>query len=320
MLSAITGVIASLELVGPALADARASQGTTGGEPVVSCESLLSLSLTNTTVDSAAIVPANATTPAHCAVKLTVNNPPSDDQVRVGGVPARRLERQVPGHRGWRVRRGNPLDQLPDEMTVTAKAGDRGLEGRAAVGEGPRDQAGDFLWYGLPRGASMGALNFTVTAPDATTTGIPFLFSLNHFIYWLARDPGFDWTTLTFDEYVDYFHQSVAEFNDVIGTSDPDLSAFRDAGGKIVALVGTYDQLIYPQGSIDYYGTSWPRWAGSRGPSGSSGSSSRPASRTAPVARVPLPPIRSGRSSSGWRRARLPNSCSACGETAAATS
>jgi hypothetical protein len=121
------------------------------------------------------------------------------------------------------------------------------------IWEGPRDQAGGFLWHGLLPGADLGPLNFTLTAPDGTTTGIPFLFSLNHFVYWLARDPGFDWTTLTLDAYVDFFNQSVAEFDDVIGTGDTELSPFREAGGKIVAWVGTYDQLIYPQGSIDYY-------------------------------------------------------------------
>jgi hypothetical protein len=45
----------------------------------------------------------------------------------------------------------------------------------------------------------------------------------------------------------------VSEFNYAIGTSNPDLEPFRKAGGKIVGWVGTYDQLIYPEGSIDYY-------------------------------------------------------------------
>jgi Tannase and feruloyl esterase len=58
---------------------------------------------------------------------------------------------------------------------------------------------------------------------------------------------------MRYDDFVEFFHQSVDEFNDVIGTSNPDLSRFREAGGKIVGWVGTYDQLIYPQGSIDYY-------------------------------------------------------------------
>jgi hypothetical protein len=40
----------------------------------------------------------------------------------------------------------------------------------------------------------------------------------------------------------------------VIGTDNPDLSAFRDRGGKIVLWHGWSDQLIYPEGTIDYFG------------------------------------------------------------------
>jgi hypothetical protein len=120
------------------------------------------------------------------------------------------------------------------------------------IWQGPRDPQGRFLWFGLLPGASFSGLNNTVTV-NGTTAPAPFVISLNHFIYWLARDPAFDWTTMTYAQYVDFFRQSVDEFNGVIGTSNPDLSRFRASGGKIVGWVGTYDQLIYPQGSIDYY-------------------------------------------------------------------
>jgi hypothetical protein len=120
------------------------------------------------------------------------------------------------------------------------------------IWQGPRDPRGRFLWFGLLPGASFSGLNNTVTN-GGTTTPAPFLISLNHFIYWLTRDPSFDWTTMSYAQYVDFFRQSVDEFNAVIGTSNPDLSRYRAAGGKIVGWVGTYDQLIYPQGSIDYY-------------------------------------------------------------------
>jgi hypothetical protein len=416
--AALAATVAMAGLDGPAAAATAGSSVRLASQPAPSCESLSGLTLPNTTVDSATAVPATATTPGHCAVKLTVNNPPSDDQVRVGVFLPEDWNGRFQGIGGGGFVGGNPDSpsvaalqggyatagtdtghvgsggqgafalnsdgtlnwQLINdfsylgihEMTVTAKAviaayygsgprysyfngcstgGRQGYmeaqryphdyDGIAAaapainwdrfmvaqmwgtlvmrladnfvpqckfaaanaaaveacdsldgvtdgvigdwkgchfdaqllvgtatacgtftatdaeivnkIWEGPRDQSGNFLWFGLLPGASFGALNTTVTLPDGTTIGIPFLFSLNHFIYWLARDPSFDWRTMTYDDYVQFFHQSVAEFNGVIGTSDPDLSAFRDAGGKIVAWVGTYDQLIYPQGSIDYY-------------------------------------------------------------------
>jgi hypothetical protein len=120
------------------------------------------------------------------------------------------------------------------------------------IWQGPRDPRGNFLWYGLLPGAGFSGLNNTVTS-NGVTAPAPFVISLNHFIYWLAQNPSFNWRTMTYAQYLQFFQQSVSEYNSVIGTSNPDLSAFRAAGSKIVGWVGTYDQLIYPQGSIGYY-------------------------------------------------------------------
>jgi len=49
------------------------------------------------------------------------------------------------------------------------------------------------------------------------------------------------------------FSQSVAEFSNVIATDNPDLSAFKKDGGKIIIWHGLADQLIFPQGTVNYY-------------------------------------------------------------------
>jgi hypothetical protein len=121
--------------------------------------------------------------------------------------------------------------------------------------EGPRYPNGKFMWYGEMPGTNFGGLNGTTTAADGTTTPSPFLTSLNHFVYWLAQDPSFNWENMTYDQFVQFYNQSWGEFNYVIGTNNPDLSAFQKAGGKLLSWVGTTDQLIYPQGVIGYYQT-----------------------------------------------------------------
>src|SRR5215471_19913953 len=65
-------------------ASGAAGAATTGTRPARTCESLSTLRLPDTTVNSATSVPATATVPAHCAVQLTVTNPPSGDAVHVG--------------------------------------------------------------------------------------------------------------------------------------------------------------------------------------------------------------------------------------------
>lgn len=112
------------------------------------------------------------------------------------------------------------------------------------VWDGPRDTDGERLWYGIPVGANMGAL---------AGGSNPFFIGLQHAQLWVNQDPDWDWRTLTYDTYEDFFNLSVEKFNDVIGTDDPDLSAFRDNGGKVLIWHGWADPLIFPQGTIDYY-------------------------------------------------------------------
>ena len=54
--------------------------------------------------------------------------------------------------------------------------------------QGPRRQTG-FLWYGLTRGADLGALNNTTGRPRA---GAPFFITLEWFRYCLTQNP--PWT------------------------------------------------------------------------------------------------------------------------------
>lgn len=120
------------------------------------------------------------------------------------------------------------------------------------IWEGPSDPNGKSLWYGLLPGASFAGLDNTVTS-NGTTTPAPFPIPVQWIQYWLAQNPNLDWQTLTYNQFIKYFQQSVSEFSNPIATDDPNLTAFRNAGGKIVIWHGTYDQLIFPEGTLDYY-------------------------------------------------------------------
>jgi feruloyl esterase len=58
---------------------------------------------------------------------------------------------------------------------------------------------------------------------------------------------------MSYEQYLLLFQQSVLQYQAVIATDDPDLSGFRDAGGKVVFWHGTADPLIFFRGSVDYY-------------------------------------------------------------------
>jgi feruloyl esterase len=117
---------------------------------------------------------------------------------------------------------------------------------------GPRSASGQFLWYGLTPGTTFSGIATTITK-DGTTTGTPFMIALDHIRLWLLQDPSWDWTTATYDQYDQLFRQSVEEFTDVIGTDNADLSAFKKNGAKLLIWHGLNDQLIFPQGTINYY-------------------------------------------------------------------
>jgi pimeloyl-ACP methyl ester carboxylesterase len=111
---------------------------------------------------------------------------------------------------------------------------------------------GRHLWYGLEPGASLSGLAATTTS-NGTTGPSAFPISVGWFQNWLTQNPSFNWETLTYQQFERYFNQSVQEFAYPIATDNPDLSAFERDGGKILIWHGLADQLIFPQGTIQYY-------------------------------------------------------------------
>ncbi|HEX3745059.1 MAG TPA: tannase/feruloyl esterase family alpha/beta hydrolase [Bryobacteraceae bacterium] len=118
------------------------------------------------------------------------------------------------------------------------------------IWEGPRRQDGSFLWYGLQRGGDFNGLSSTGGTPLEPR---PNAITLEWWRYFLNQNPQWDYKNLTPALYEQYWDQSVEEFSAVLATDNPDLSAFRNHGGKLILWHGWADQLIYPEGTIDYY-------------------------------------------------------------------
>ena len=83
--------------------------------------------------------------------------------------------------------------------------------------------------------------------------GKPFSIALEYWLYYLAQDAKWDWSTLTYASFEQLWTKSVEQYGAVIGTDDPDLTRFRDRGGKVIIYHGLTDQLIPAAGTIDYY-------------------------------------------------------------------
>lgn len=139
---------------------------------------------------------------------------------------------------------------------VGTSAGDCGTFTQADVDvirkiwQGPRRPDGSFLWYGQTRGADLNAL---VASRGTPLKPRAFTFTVDWLKYFLTLNPQFDWTTITPAAYQHFWDRSVEEYGIVIGTNNPDLTAFRNRGGKAIIWHGLADQLITPLGTIDYY-------------------------------------------------------------------
>ncbi len=99
------------------------------------------------------------------------------------------------------------------------------------------------LWYGQQRGADLTALG-----------GIgPFPVAVEQARFWVYFDPNWDWHQLDYDNFLAFFRDTVQRVGPLMASDKPDLSSFRRHGGKLVLWHGWADQLIDPQGTIDYY-------------------------------------------------------------------
>ncbi|KAK3386169.1 tannase and feruloyl esterase [Podospora didyma] len=121
-------------------------------------------------------------------------------------------------------------------------------------------------WFGYSPGADLthstadpGTPN-TQPGPASTncTTGTCVGVPNELWLQWLRvfsakGDPSFNFTTLTRAEYDRLAHVGAQEYRSSIRTDDPDLSAFRAAGGKLVSFHGLSDNMIPWQGTRQYY-------------------------------------------------------------------
>lgn len=126
------------------------------------------------------------------------------------------------------------------------------------IWEGPRGADGEFLWYGLrPEAESWGAnlmkvgLEATAEA-DGKLIPQPFSIALGWVGAHLFQDPQWDWNTISLENFSAMFERSVERFSE-FATDDPDLSQLRDNGGKVILTHTTGDQIIFPQGTVDYF-------------------------------------------------------------------
>ncbi|MGC5311811.1 tannase/feruloyl esterase family alpha/beta hydrolase [Micromonospora zamorensis] len=108
---------------------------------------------------------------------------------------------------------------------------------------GPTTTHGKKLWYGQNKGSDFSSI---------AVPGTPFLVPALWVKYFVTKDPSFDSTKLTYASFERLFRSATRQYDDIIGTNDPNLSEFARSGGKLLSWHGQSDQLIPTQGTVDY--------------------------------------------------------------------
>jgi feruloyl esterase len=78
----------------------------------------------------------------------------------------------------------------------------------------------------------------------------PFSIPVDFFKYFVYENPDWNWKTMDLDKDV---AAANVKFAALMNAIDPDLSAFKARGGKLIMYHGWNDQLIQPGNSINYY-------------------------------------------------------------------
>ena len=120
-----------------------------------------------------------------------------------------------------------------------------------ATWQGIRDANGARLWPGLNPGTDLTAGVAITDCSSGTCTGVQLSISAQWLSLFVARDPSVDLSKLSHIEFDWLAHQSRQRYNSIIGTDDADLSAFKQAGGKLVTFHGLVSCASYCFVSIE---------------------------------------------------------------------
>jgi len=122
------------------------------------------------------------------------------------------------------------------------------------------------VWFGMEPGANLsgaylpflgpgGGLGLATTfqLPSGQYSGAPFIPSADWFQNWIKMDPTWVYTDETYQQYWLDFLKSGLSYDAEIAADNPNLTAFRAHGGKLIMWQGLADQLIFTGDSINYY-------------------------------------------------------------------
>ncbi|RSL53848.1 hypothetical protein CEP53_007629 [Fusarium sp. AF-6] len=133
------------------------------------------------------------------------------------------------------------------EWTITQKEADVVRK----IHRGVVTKTGRKLWFGYEYRTTFSIVNTTML-PDGTIIGGPNSISSTWIPFFLQGNTSVNVMDLNVDDIVELFAQSGIQWGGSMGTDIAGISAFRDAGGKLLTWHGMADENVPPNGTVLY--------------------------------------------------------------------
>ncbi|KAK2016407.1 tannase and feruloyl esterase [Colletotrichum eremochloae] len=107
--------------------------------------------------------------------------------------------------------------------------------------------------HGLEMGTDLTKGAPTSCDKDGQCTGVPNVAVKLLMGYFIGKNPDSSTTKISFKELERAYHSFRQQYDSFLGSDDPDLTSFRNAGGKMITFHGLADPTIPTNISLEYY-------------------------------------------------------------------
>jgi hypothetical protein len=143
---------------------------------------------------------------------------------------------------------GQKIECEGNEVEITQKMADVVRR----IWEGPRTPFGQDIWHGYPHGTPTDWVANITTNAAGIRSSLPFGVATAYFQNLLLKDPSYNLSSLSYSDYIGLWAYSTEQFGWLLNTDDPNLTAFKDAGGKLLTWHGINDQIIPYRNTVKY--------------------------------------------------------------------